>query len=399
MLAAVAPGTCAARRDRVRARLLDQQGWREHRRPHPAPEGVMALAAPRKPAADALLLDDPTDVAYLVGSATSRAALLLDLADPDADLLVVDARYAEAVRADLDALDDALAVRVARGGAAAALDGRPGRVVAVDATATTLAAADRLRSAGADVVGVPGPVAAARAVKEPAEVAVLTDLTGLAAAALDDVLHAGVPAGTTEAELARRLDDAARRRGADGPSFPTICASGPHAAQPHHAPCDRPITRGDLVVVDWGVRRGGYCSDTTRTLVVGQPAAWQVEVHAAVRAAQERGRALLRTGAAPAGVDAAAWQVLADAGLGAVPPDAPHGLGHGVGLAVHEPPWVTPEGAGTVEGSTTVTVEPGAYLPGRGGVRVEDLCLVGPDGAHPLVEHDRGLLVVAGPGR
>ena len=182
-----------------------------------------------------------------------------------------------------------------------------------------------------------------------------------------------------------------RERGAQAVAFETIVAAGEHGAQPHHRPCGRPLRRGDLVTVDWGARLDGYHSDCTRTVVLGRPAAWQAELHAVVLAAADAGLAALVAGADVQQVDAAARDVVAAVGHGE---HFGHGLGHGVGLAVHEAPWVGPRWVGSLPDRATVTVEPGVYLPGTGGVRVEDLALVSEGSCERLTRTARALLPV-----
>ena len=163
-------------------------------------------------------------------------------------------------------------------------------------------------------------------------------------------------------------------RGAEALAFETIMASGPNSAIPHHRPTDRIVEPGDLVKIDFGARVDGYHADCTRTFVVGSPADWQQEIHAAVRASQAAGVEALRAGVPVAEVDQAARAVLEEAGWLTY---FTTGLGHGVGLEIHEDPYVGARTAGKLAAGTTLTVEPGIYLPGRGGVRIEDTVLVG----------------------
>ena len=162
-------------------------------------------------------------------------------------------------------------------------------------------------------------------------------------------------------------------RGAEALAFETILASGPNSAIPHHRPTDRVVEAGDLVKIDFGARVDGYHADCTRTFVVGPPADWQLEIHAAVQASQAAGVEALRAGVPVADVDRAARAVLDEAGWLAY---FTTGLGHGVGLEIHEDPYVGARTAGKLAAGTTLTMEPGIYLPGRGGVRIEDTVLV-----------------------
>jgi Xaa-Pro aminopeptidase len=157
-------------------------------------------------------------------------------------------------------------------------------------------------------------------------------------------------------------------------AFDTIVATGPNSAIPHHRPTEREIARGDLLKIDFGALYSGYHADCTRTVVVGrEPEDWQREIYDVVRAAQRAGRHALHVGADVREVDAAARKVVADAGYA---DQFPHGLGHGVGLEIHEAPMLGTASTGRLADRTPVTVEPGVYLPGRGGVRIEDTLVV-----------------------
>ena len=206
------------------------------------------------------------------------------------------------------------------------------------------------------------------------------DVTVDLRAALAELLAAGgLRPGRTEREIGRELDARMLDHGADAASFETIVASGPNSAIPHHRPAERELATGDFVKLDFGAEYGGYHSDMTRTFVLGRPADWQREIYELVHSAQAAGRAALRTGAEVRSIDAAARDLIAAAGRAE---QFGHGLGHGVGLEIHEAPALSPLGAGTLADRMTVTVEPGVYLPGRGGVRIEDTLVVR-EGAEP----------------
>ncbi len=168
-----------------------------------------------------------------------------------------------------------------------------------------------------------------------------------------------------------------RRHGASDPGFPTIVASGPNAARPHHAPTDRTIQPGEPVIIDMGARFDGYTADLTRTVWVGEPDPRLAEIHPIVERANAAAQSAVRSGVSGRAVDATARRVIADAGYG----DAfIHGLGHGVGLAIHERPSAGQQSDDTLEAGNTLTIEPGIYLPGWGGVRIEDIGIVTADG-------------------
>jgi Xaa-Pro dipeptidase len=239
--------------------------------------------------------------------------------------------------------------------------------------AVTVAAFDGLAAAGdgLELVRVPGAVEALRVVKGATEVAALARACEITVGAFEEVigdLHEGV----SERQVARRLVAAMQDRGAEGPSFDSIVAFGPHSAIPHHEPTDRPLEREDLVKLDFGAAYKGYCADMTRTVVLGPAADWQRELHGQVAQLQAELRAAAVRGAIPQQLDAAMRQRLDELGHSPL-----HGLGHGVGLAIHEDPFLT-EGspAPALPAGAVITIEPGIYLPGRGGVRIEDTLVV-----------------------
>ena len=200
--------------------------------------------------------------------------------------------------------------------------------------------------------------------------------------------RARVRVGQTELELAARIEYEMKCRGASGPAFGTICAEGSNAALPHAHPGGRKFKRGSAILIDWGARVGGYCSDLTRMLFVGSIPPKLREVYAVVLAAQERALASIRPGQRMCDVDAVARRVIDDAGFGE---RFSHGLGHGLGLEVHEPPSLSWRSKEELEPGMVITVEPGVYLPGLGGVRIEDDVLVTAHGCRVLSRLDKSL--------
>jgi Xaa-Pro aminopeptidase len=205
-----------------------------------------------------------------------------------------------------------------------------------------------------------------------------------AAELADDVLRAVVLepglVGRTEREVARAIERGLREREAE-PSFPPIVAAAENGALPHAEPRDAEIPRGTLVVVDWGARVDGYCSDCTRTFATGELDGGAREIYELVERAQAQALAEVRAGASCSAVDAVARTLIEEAGYG---DRFGHGLGHGVGLEVHEEPRLTASAEGELVPGNVVTVEPGVYLPGELGVRIEDLVAVGEDGQEVL---------------
>lgn len=246
--------------------------------------------------------------------------------------------------------------------------------------------------AGAELVGLGPAVTELRRVKEPPEIAALA-----AAIALTDEVFVAAASdlqpGVTERELAWRIEREMRERGADGPAFETIVASGPHAARPHHRPTDRPLGLGEPVVIDMGARVGGYNGDLTRTIWLGEPDARLREIYSIVAAAQGAAIAAMRAGISGQAMDAAARDVIAAAGYGDT---FPHGLGHGLGVRVHEAPSAAKTSEDTLQAGEVITIEPGIYLPDWGGVRIEDVGVVEADGVRILTRAPKADLGAGG---
>jgi Xaa-Pro aminopeptidase len=242
---------------------------------------------------------------------------------------------------------------------------------------------DRLREAlpdSVELVPAGGAVERLREVKDADEVARIRAAAELADAALARTLEDGL-AGRTERAVALALEQELRRLGAERPSFDTIVASGAHGALPHAVPRDLEIPHGCLVTIDWGAQLDGYCSDCTRTFAAGEAGERAREVYELVLQAQLAGLDAVRPGVSGRDADAAARELIAAAGFGE---RFGHGLGHGVGLEIHEAPRLSRTSEATLVAGHVVTVEPGVYLPGELGVRIEDLVLVTDDGCERL---------------
>jgi Xaa-Pro dipeptidase len=248
------------------------------------------------------------------------------------------------------------------------------------------------RLEGTELVPLGPEVERLRRVKEPAELGRLRAAQEAADAAFERVvLGGGLHEGISELDLARELELAMRLAGADDAAFDTIAAFGEQAAEPHHRPGGRELRRGDVVKLDFGALVDGYHSDMTRTVAFGEPDGRLREIHDLVAAAQRAGIDALRPGARVADVDRAARRVIEDAGQG---PAFPHGLGHGVGLEIHEEPSLRWDGDDDVPEGAVVTVEPGVYIPGLGGVRIEDMVEVTAGGCRPIPRSTRELVVL-----
>lgn len=227
-----------------------------------------------------------------------------------------------------------------------------------------------------ELVAAGGVLERERAIKEPGELERIRAAAALADDALRELLEEGL-AGRTERALALALEDAMRRRGASAPSFPSIVAAGAHGALPHAQPRNVPVETGTLVVIDWGALLDGYCSDCTRTLATGELEGEARETYELVLRAQQAALDAVAPGPLGREIDAVAREIIEEAGHGE---RFGHGLGHGVGLEVHEGPRLSRLGEEALVPGNVVTIEPGVYVPGRFGVRIEDLAVVTGEG-------------------
>lgn len=303
----------------------------------------------------------------------------LILAGADSALFVTDFRYAErAERVVAADFERALAVKGLIDELAPRLSGRVG----FDEAATSVRSHRKLSEKapeGAELIAVTGVVEGLRRVKDSAEQEAMAAAARLADDLLAWLIESGF-AGRSELEIAGALEGRMREHGAE-PSFPTIVASGENSALPHHSPSERIVAPGDLLTIDWGVVLDGYCSDGTRTFSVGAPSEDQREIYDLVLRAQEAGLGAVRAGVAGREVDAVARRIVEAGGHGE---HFGHGLGHGVGLEIHEAPRLSTRSEDELVAGDVVTVEPGVYVPGRFGVRIEDIAIVTDDGCRNL---------------
>jgi Xaa-Pro aminopeptidase len=271
-----------------------------------------------------------------------------------------------------------------------------GGTLGFDDASVTVADHKRLREAlspGWELAPCAGAVERLRAVKDAQEVERMRAAAQLADEALRGLLEGGLT-GRSEREVAIDLELRMRRLGAESASFPSIVAAGAHGALPHAEPRDEPIAPDVLVTIDWGALHEGYCSDCTRTYATGEGLSGQArEIYALVLEAQELGVAAVHAGPTGREVDAVARRAIERAGQGE---HFGHGLGHGVGMEIHEGPRLSrTEGDNRLQAGNVVTVEPGVYLPGLLGVRIEDLLVVREDGQDVLNGLDKALTVVS----
>jgi Xaa-Pro aminopeptidase len=339
--------------------------------------------------ADAALVTRLVNVRYLTGLDSSNAALLVR---PDGTaVLCTDGRYAGMAAAVCPELECVVDRAVALTLTARAVKDGAGRL-AFEAHDVTVELHVKLaaEAPGPGLVPLGRAVEELRKIKDEAEIALLREACAITDRAFDAVLPRLRP-GVTEREIATALERTMVDLGAEKPAFESIVASGPNGAFPHHHTGDRVIAAGDLVTMDFGALYDGYHADMTRTVAVGTLADWQRDVYDLVQRAQQAGLDAVRPGADTKAIDAAARNVIVDAGHG---DDFPHGLGHGVGLEIHEAPLMGYDRTGKLEGRVPVTVEPGVYLGGRGGVRIEDTLVVRPGGPELLTQTSKELLVV-----
>ncbi len=337
---------------------------------------------------DALVVTTLPNVRYLTGFSGSAGVLVVT---PEAALLTTDGRY-RTQSAEQLAAAGAESVDIEIGGVAAQRDAAKAHLsaqhrVGLEADDVSWSASsswEKLLEA-ASLVQTQGLVEALRQVKSAGEIDRMARAAAIADNALAEVLPllaAAVSEELTEARFALELDTAMRRGGAESLAFETIVAAGPNSAKPHHHPSERLIQRGDAVVVDFGATFEGYRSDMTRTFCVGgEPEGELARVFAVVQASQAAGAAAVGPGVDTKRVDEVCREIIAEAGWAE---RFEHGTGHGVGLDIHEAPTVSPLGTAILEAGVVVTVEPGVYLPGVGGVRVEDTLVVTEDGSRPL---------------
>jgi Xaa-Pro aminopeptidase len=359
-------------------------------------DALRATAAER--GLDAVLVTNLLNVRYLTGFTGSNGALLVHT--DGADLFGTDGRYTTQAAAQVPDVEVLVDRATVAGLARAAVRRGVGRLgyESHDLTVDGLAGLEKVLTDAAagglvpELASVRRAVEALRAIKDDDEIESLRRACAVADQALAELAAEGaLRPGRTELQVGRELDARMLTLGAEAPSFETIVATGANSAIPHHRPDATVLRDGDFLKLDFGATVDGYHSDMTRTVVLGHAADWQREVYELVATAQAAGRAALAVGADVVAVDAASRQVIAAAGHGE---HFSHGLGHGVGLEIHEAPGIGPLGAGRLAAGMAVTVEPGVYLPGHGGVRIEDTLIVTDDAPELLTLTSKELLVL-----
>jgi Xaa-Pro aminopeptidase len=338
---------------------------------------------------DLLLVTALVNVRYLTGYTGSNGLAVIG---PQTRVFVTDFRYIQQARTEVDGSyeqrHDQLELLDA-------LDGvlPPGEVrLGFEDSHMTVRQHARLRELLPERVSLRaagGLVEELRAVKEPDEIERIRAASAVADAAFELLLTQGI-AGRTERQMALALEAAMREQGAQRAAFDSIVAAGPHGALPHARPRDVEIGRGELVVIDWGAEVDGYCSDCTRTIATGEPGQEAREVYELVLEAELAGVQAVKAGAGGRDVDAVARAMIEAAGHGE---HFGHGLGHGVGSEIHEAPRLSKRSDDELRSGNVVTVEPGVYLPGRFGVRIEDLVVVADQGCETLTSVRKELIL------
>jgi Xaa-Pro aminopeptidase len=339
---------------------------------------------------DLLLVADLFNVRYLTGYTGSNG---LALVGPQRRAFVTDFRYLEQAAEEVDPSFDrlqAFSTELFEG----VLQALPAGEVRLGFEGDHVsvhqhAALGELLPGRVELVATAGLVESLREVKDAEEIATIKAATALADASFERLLRDGL-VGRTEREVAVALEHDMVERGAHRPSFETIVATGPHGARPHAKPRDVEIRNGELVVIDWGAELDDYCSDCTRTIAAGDPGQAARDTYELVLEAQLAGVEAVRAGRNARDVDEVAREVIGAGGHGE---RFGHGLGHGVGLEMHEGPRLTQRSDAVLAAGNVVTVEPGVYVPGKFGVRIEDLVAVTEDGCDILTSIPKRLIV------
>lgn len=338
---------------------------------------------------DAMLITELVNVRYLTGYTGSNGLAVLG---PHTRAFITDFRYVQQAAEQVESSFDRH--KAPQELIEAIEEVIPGGPLRLGFELANLSVRDhrRLRQTLPDrveLVGIDGLVERLRAVKEPEEIEHIREAAKVADAAFEQLIAGGL-VGRTERDLAFELGERMYRHGASRPSFETIVAAGPHGALPHATPRDVEVKAGEFIVIDWGAQVEGYCSDCTRTVAAGEPGTAARDIYELVLEAQQVGVGAVKGEAEARAVDSAAREVIAAAGHGE---QFGHGLGHGVGLDIHEAPRLSQRSDAVLEAGNVVTIEPGVYLPQQFGVRIEDLVVVTDSGCETLTSISKELMV------
>ncbi len=337
----------------------------------------------------AVLFTDLRNIRYLTGFSGSEAALLIS---QDHTWFLCDSRYTAQAAEEIQNAE-IMECGAVRSDTIVALANEYGLDrIGFEATHTTVSAYRRMSEKlnGFELVDLGSDLDEIRCCKDLSEIELLTSVATLSSLALTSVL-AEIKPGVCEVDIALALELEIRRRGADGKAFDFIVASGERGAMPHGRASDKIIQSGELVTIDFGALRDGYHSDETVTVSCGKPELRAQEIHSIVRTAHDLAIQAVRPGISCKDLDEVARSFIRDKGFGDY---FGHGLGHGIGLEIHEAPTLSPRSAAVLEEGMVITIEPGIYIPGFGGVRIEDTVVVTGAGCHVITSADKQLLVL-----
>ena len=339
--------------------------------------------------AEALLVTNETNVRYLSGFTGDSSYLLIT---PDSCQIISDSRFEEQIQEECPGLSALIRTQKMRmvDAVAEAVRKSGKKVIGFESTHVAFSLWETLRDAGGSIEWVPtdGLVEGLRAIKDAGEIGEIRKAVRLAERAFQHVTTGLTPA-MTELEVAHALEAAIRRFGGVGVSFPSIVAVGDRGALPHYRPAAKVLAESNQLLIDWGAAgSGGYVSDLTRTFAIGKVSAKFEKIHGVVNRARQAAIEAIRPGIAASEVDGIARRIIEEAGFG---PRFGHGLGHGIGLEVHEAIRVNSISTDTLAAGMVITIEPGIYVPGWGGVRIEDDVLVTRDGYDVLSSLPREL--------
>jgi Xaa-Pro aminopeptidase len=350
--------------------------------------GEMAREILQQKSVEGILFLSPENIRYLTGFSGREGYLLVG---KDENLLLVDSRYITQAREEtrecrVSLVDKGIA------GVAAQISSLGLRRLGFEAQGISVARFEQLRKGMGKVELVPikDEIERLRGSKTGEEIALMQKASQVAEAAWEECLGLVAP-GAQEADLALELEYRMKKGGAGGMAFDIIVASGPRSALPHAQPTSRPIEQGDLLLFDFGCRYQGYCSDESCTVIVGRATEEQKRIYGIVKEAHDRAIELVKPGVRLSAIDGAAREHIDHAGHGE---HFGHGTGHGVGLAVHEWPVVGKDSQAVAEEGMVFTIEPGIYIPGWGGVRIEDMAVVTADGCEVLTAISKDLMIV-----
>lgn len=346
--------------------------------------------------AQAMLVTHLPNIRYLCGFTGSSGVLACRLGHYPGGMqsaFFTDGRYTQQAREEVKRARVVIAKKAVLPAALEWLASRKSARVAIEAEHVTVADLPVIRKGlgrGARIAPTSRLVARLRMIKEPDELKIIRRAVLLGASLFDVALRKMWP-GVTEASVAAEMEHAARKAGAEGMSFETIVASGKRSALPHGRASQAKVPRRGFCILDFGVILAGYCSDMTRTLHVGAPDRRATAMYEAVREAQQAGLEAVRAGATAEDVDRATRRVLQRAGFGRY---FTHSTGHGVGLEIHEPPRLGQQQPEVLQPGMVITIEPGIYVPGSGGVRIEDMVVVTERGCEVLTPTTKDLIVI-----